>query len=329
VRTPLPVGLVGAGKHGERYLRHIVQDVPELRLRLLCRRDERAGREQASRAGAEYVADFHELASSPRIEAVVAAAPPTLNVEICQIAAAAGKALLVEKPVSTDSRGGAAIRAAVERAGVPTMVAHTLRFDSVVQAVRAHLAGLGPIHQVCLSQRFEPSRLDWLDEPGVAGGGNLLHTGVHGFDLLRFLTGEEPCRATAITRRVVTRATEDNFIAQFSFSGELIGSVAGSRATAGRSGSIEVAAERGQVVADHVHGFACAISGANRTPLPVPERVPTVREVLRAFARAIRDGSPMPVTLEDGLRAVAMAEACYRSANRGWTEVPLGSVSVR
>jgi predicted dehydrogenase len=330
VQSPIPVGLVGAGKHGERYLRHILNDVPDLRVRLLCRRDERAGREQAAGAGAEYVADFRELAASPRIEAVIAVAPPTANVELCTIAAAAGKAVLVEKPVCTNSRGGAAIRAAVERAGVPLMVAHTLRFDSVVRTVRAHLERLGPIHQVCLSQRFEPSPLAWLDDPQGGGGGNLLHTGVHGFDLLRFLTGEEPRAVMAATRQVATRATEDNFTALFSFAGPLLASVVGSRATAGRSGAIEIAAERGQILADHVHGVAFVITGTTRAPLPLPERVPTVREVLRAFARALRDGSAMPVTLDDGLRAVAMAEACYRSVKRGRAEeIPLGAASGR
>jgi len=330
VRAPIPVGLVGVGKHGERYLRHIVEDVPDLRVRLLCRRDERAGREQAARVGAGYVADFRELAASPEIEAVIAVAPPTANVELCTVAAAAGKALLVEKPVCTDSNGGAAIRAAVARSGVPLMAAHTLRFDSVVRTVRAHLERLGAIHQVCLSQRFEPSALAWLDEPGVAGGGNLLHTGIHGFDLLRFFTGEEPRAVMAVTRRVATRATEDNFIALFLFAGPLLASVAGSRATAGRSGAIEIAAERGQMVADHVHGFAFVVTGTARAPLSLPPRVPTVREALRAFARALRDGSPMPVTLEDGLRAVAMAEACYRSAMRGRAEeIPFGAASGR
>jgi predicted dehydrogenase len=320
VPAPIPVGLVGAGKHGERYLRHIVQDVPELCVRLLCRRDERAGREQAARAGAAYVADFRELAASPVIEAVIAVAPPTANVELCTLAAAAGKAMLVEKPICTDSSGGAAIRVAVKGSGVPFMAAHTLRFDSVVRTVRAHLERLGAIHQVCLSQRFEPPALAWLDDPRVAGGGNLLHTGVHSFDLLRFFTGEEPRAVVAATRQVTTRATEDNFTALFSFAGPLLASVAGSRATAGRSGSIEIAAERGQILADHVHGFAFVVTGTARVPLPLPERVPTVREALRAFARALRDGSPAPVTLDDGLWSVAMAEACHRSAESGKAE---------
>ncbi|HSD11467.1 MAG TPA: Gfo/Idh/MocA family oxidoreductase [Candidatus Binatia bacterium] len=318
--APIPVGVVGAGKHGERYIRHIHEDVPELSVRLLCRRDLAAGRAQAERLGARYLDDFRALVASPEIAAVIAVVPPTLNVEICTTAAQAGKAILVEKPLAPTVTAALEIRRAVGAAGVPCMVAHTLRFNSVVRAVRNDLGKLGALHQLSLTQRFEPSLLDWLDDPRVSGGGNLLHTGVHSFDLVRFLTGDNPRAVRAETRRVVTRQSEDNFAAVFSFSGPLLAAVSGSRATASRSGAIEVAGEHGEITADHVHGFAYRVSGAEREPLDVPPPVPTVRETLRAFARMLR-GDPLPsITLEDGLWSVAMAEACYRSAESGKTE---------
>ena len=318
--APIPVGLIGAGKHGERYIRHIHEEVPELSVRLLCRRNRAAGRAQAERLGARYLDDFRALVTSPEIAAVIAVVPPTLNVEICTAAARAGKAILVEKPLTPRVTAGLEIRRAVRAAAVPCMVAHTLRFNSVVRTVRDNLGRLGALHQVSLTQRFEPSLLDWLDDPRVSGGGNLLHTGVHSFDLLRFLTGENPRAVRAETRRVVTRQSDDNFAAVFSFSGPLLAVVSGSRATAGRSGGIEIAGEHGQIFADHVHGSALRLTGAEREPLEVPPAAPTVRETLRAFARMLRDGSPPPITLEDGLWTVAMADACYRSAESGKTE---------
>jgi predicted dehydrogenase len=317
VGSSIPVGLIGAGKHGERYIRHIVEDVPELRLRLLCRRDAVAGREQADRAGARYVAESLELVASPEIEAVVVAVPPAFHRAICEAAARAGKAILLEKPLATTRSEGLALRDAVVKAAVPFMTAQTLRFNSVVRAVQEEIAALGALHQVCLSQRFEPSALAWLDDPRVSGGGNILHTGVHSFDLLRFFAGADPAAVIARTRRLVTRHTEDSFVALFSFPATLLGSVAGSRATASRAGTIEVAGERGQIVADHIHGWAVRLRGARSEPLTVAAPVPTVRETLRAFARMIRAGEPAPITLADGLWAVSMAEACYRSASSG------------
>jgi len=284
---------------------------------LLCRRDAVAGRAQAARAGARYVADFLELVASPEIEAVVVAAHPAFHHAICEAAARAGKAILLEKPVATTRSEGLAISDVVAKAGVPFMAAHTLRFNSVVRAVREEIATLGALHQLCLSQRLEPSPLAWLDDPRVSGGGNILHTGVHSFDLLRFFAGADPASVIAHTRRLVTRQTEDSFVALFSFPATLLGSVAGSRATASRSGTIEVVGEHGQIVADHVHGWAARLRGTRSEPLTVAPPVPTVREALRAFARMVRAGLPPPITLGDGLWAVSMAEACYRSASSG------------
>jgi predicted homoserine dehydrogenase-like protein len=41
--APFPVGLIGAGKHGQRYLNHIRADVPELRVAALSRHDAERG----------------------------------------------------------------------------------------------------------------------------------------------------------------------------------------------------------------------------------------------------------------------------------------------
>ena len=43
----------------------------------------------------------------------------------------------------------------------------------------------------------------------------------------------------------------------------------------------------------------------------------TVRETLGAFVRALREGTAFPISIEDGLRAVAIVDAAYRSAKRG------------
>ena len=66
------------------------------------------------------------------------------------------------------------------------------------------------------------------------------------------------------------------------------------------------------------------VRASQATPLQLPPPVPTVREALRAFAEALRQGAPMPISLEEGLRAVALAEACYRSS-AAQTAVPVES----
>jgi predicted dehydrogenase len=313
----LGIGLIGAGKHGARYIRHLAQDVDGAVLVALCRRDRGAREALAAAHGCAYHADWRALVEDPRVEAVVTVVPPVHNVHIAEAACRHGKHLLLEKPMATTLAEARRIVAAVGASGVRAMVAQTLRFDATVALVRAHLAEVAPLHAVSLIQRFEPSPLPWLDDPAQSGGGIVLHTGIHGIDLLRVLTGREVVEVACRMTRVLTRETEDNFVmlARLDSDG-LLGQVSGSRALGGRTGLIEVAGAGGQIVADHVQRVAWLVRGGTRMPLTVGAPVPTVREVLGAFVAGIRDGAPMPVRVEDGLRAVAIAEACYRSAAR-------------
>ena len=315
---PLRLGLIGAGKHGLRYARHIVEDVPEATLVALCRRDRPEGERAARAYRCAWTADFRELAADPGVDALVAAVPPGLHGAIVEAACRVGKPLLIEKPLAVSLDEARRIHALVANHGLRCMVAHTLRFNAVIRTIRAHLEEITPLQTVYLSQRFEPSELSWLDRRAEAGGGIVLHTGVHSFDLLRYLSGSEVAQVWAMMEGRFTRETEDTFTVMFRTRRTGIqGSVAGSRTTRGRSGLIELAGERGQLVGDHVHGFAYLLHDRQRRELVVGPDLPTVREVLRAFVDALARGGPFPVTVEDGLRAVAVADACYRSAARG------------
>jgi predicted dehydrogenase len=314
-RPSIRIGVIGAGKHGQRYLIHAARDVSGLTLRALARRDVARGTAQAAELGARFHADWRDLVADPEIDAVVAVVPPTLHRSIAEAVATAGKAFLIEKPLATTGADAIAVRDVLRAAGVPSLMGHTLRWNAVVQSVRAALPGLGPLRALGLNQRFEPSTLDWLDRPETSGGGILLHTGVHGFDLVRYLTGREVARVWCRTSRVVTRRTEDNFAATLDLAdSDALVTVSGCRATAGRSGLIDVACADGQIVADHQLHVAHRIRALERTPLPLPPATHTVRAALEAFARLVAAGEAPPTTLEDGIRSVQIAEACMQSA---------------
>jgi predicted dehydrogenase len=318
--APIGVGIVGTGKHGARYAAHVLRDVPGLRLAAISRRDAARGRAQADEWGARFHADWRALVADPEVEAVVSVVPPTQNRAIAEATARAGKALLVEKPLAATVADAWAIVAAVRVAGIPCLMAHTLRWNAVVRAVREALPLLGGLYALAVNQRFEPSPLEWLDRPELSGGGITLHTGVHSFDLVRFLTGREVVAVGCRMARVHTRRTEDNFAAVLELDRpETLVTVSGCRATAGRSGLIDAAGAEGQLVGDHQLHFAYRVRGLERTAIALPPPAATVREALAAFVRLVRDGEEPGVRPEDGARAVAIAEACARAAATGTT----------
>lgn len=307
------VGLAGLGRHGMRYAQHLLAgDVPRAQLVAIHRRNVQAGREWANLRSIRYHETIEALAADPEVDVVVAALPPGLHANAVRAAAAERKPILVEKPLAATAAQAREAVDVARAAGIKAMVSQTMRFNAVVQAVRDHVPHIGPIHLVAINNRFEPANRAWFNDP--ANGGMVINTGVHGIDLLRFLTGAEVQDVRAFSNRLVTSEVDDVFTAILRMQpGNILATLDNTWATGGRTGRIEIAGEHGQLVADHVHNVFAEVRGRRMERLPLPEPVPTVREVLRTFVRCVTDDAPIPVTLEDGLAAVVGAELVARA----------------
>jgi predicted dehydrogenase len=311
-------GLIGLGIHGQRYARHIMQDINGAELYAVCRQDPAQGEAFARAHNVRYYREYLDLLSDPQVDAVVVVTPPVLHERICTTAVLAGKPVLVEKPLAHNTREGINIVEAVARSGTVLMVSQTLRFNSVVRTLEHHLDELGPIHTISINQRLEPSEREWSDNFAAAGGGVILHTGVHIFDLVRFFSGDEVRRVYCETDRILYEELEDSFVATLRLRKSKIRCVVdAARYTEGRSGRIELVGERGQLVGDHVHGYGLLIRGRQPVPLDVPAAVNTVEESLKAFMQTLLHDEEPPISAVDGLLTLEIAEACYHSASSG------------
>jgi predicted dehydrogenase len=164
----LRIGLIGVGKHGSRYARHIVQELPEVRLVALARRTFEIARRQAEEFGCRAYADYRSLMAAPDIDAVIVVVPPTLHRQIIETAAALRRPVLLEKPAAVSVAEGRLMLQAVRAAGIPVMVAHTLRYNGVVRRLLEELPRIGRLHSLRISQRFEASRPGWMPNGSVA-----------------------------------------------------------------------------------------------------------------------------------------------------------------
>lgn len=320
------IALAGLGVHGSRYARHLIAgDVPGATLVAVSRADAAAGRAFALEHGVAFVPDPVALAHHPGVDAVISAVPPDLNRPIALATIAAGRALLVEKPLAATLDDAEAIAAAARDTGTLVGVAHTQRFDPLLIALREHVPSLGAVRVVAIDQRLDPGARPWTDVPGR--GGALLVTGVHGFDLVRWLTGAEPVSATAEFSAASGRRTEDTFAATLRLEpGNLLATVDNCHRSHGRSGRVSVAGAEGQLFADHVHRHLRVTDARGERDLgPVPSR-PTVVACLRDFVEAVRDGRPAAVGVDDGVAAVRIVDAVRRSALEG-RRVALGATS--
>ncbi len=316
------VGIIGTGKHGSRYAHHIVEDLgTRFHLAAISRRSD-AGRKQAIAWNTTLFPDWRDLVCSSRVHAVISVTPPNLNGEIGRLCVEKGKPLLIEKPLTADFHEAQRLVALFDHADLPLTVAQTLRYNSVICALRDMLPTLGRMFSFSACQRLEPSTIPWLEMPEIAGGGVIFHTAVHLFDALRFITGEEIVKIRAVARKIFNPHLEDVVVAEVILSNGCPGSIDASKVSPARAGRYEFVCEKGQLQGDQIHGSLEKIEGTNTLTLPVSKPAPTILPLLEDWHAFLNGRGKNPIPGSEGLAAVRVCHACRRSVLSGqWVDI--------
>jgi len=310
------IGLIGTGRHGIRYAEHIVEEVEEAELVAASRRDPERLREFGERFGIDKLyTDYEKLVEDPSVDAVAIVTPNSLHMPMTIAAAEAGKHVIVEKPIARNVEEGVKMIEAARKHGVKLMVSQNFRYHPLVRRVKEVLPSLGKPYLISMCKRQQPAH-GWREDPEVSGGGALMDLGVHIFDQARFILDEEPIRIACLTRSVKSTDVEDSFASVVEFPGTIV-SCDASMCSGSRADLIEIATDAKQLLADRYARRIVTIDGLEREEENLTQPDFTVGLVLRDFVRCIVEDVEPPVSGFDGLRAVEMATACYRSSSTG------------
>lgn len=308
------IGVIGAGAHGTRYVRHALRDVQGMTATALCRRSPEEGGRIAAEFSCRYHREPEALIADPDVDGVVVSTPPSSHFEISRMVLAAGKPLLLEKPMTGTLAEASSLAELDANAAQPLMLAQALRWNPVILKVRELLPRLGRIHMVRLAQRLAPTQLAWQRSVEETVGGSVLLTGVHIFDLTRFLTGAEFATIDSRQAQVMNPVVEDLFLARAELTDGCWVSLEVSKYTQSRACWLEIVGEEGQIQADYLEGGIVLRRGREEEVFAVSATVPTLPPLLADWLAAVGSGSPPPVTVLDGLETLRVVEACYRSA---------------
>jgi predicted dehydrogenase len=323
---PLRIGLIGAGRHGSRYIHHLLHDLPGVSLAALCRKRIGEGVPSLSKAEIPVYGDYRALIADPAVEAVVVVTPPSLCAEICLEAVRARKPMLVEKPLAPTGREARAMVTAAEEAGLLLMTAQTLRFDSTILLLKDHLAEIGHLRYATFTSRIETKASAHVRSPIPGQRGALLEFGIHLLDMVPFVTNEEIVAVRCELDQLPSVAPDTMAIVQAQTVSGLQCVMDIARVGAGRIARTEWVGTQGQIAADWFHQRVIGVIGEN-VPLEwAVQPQQTILATLRAFVHAIETHSPPPITGRDGCRAVEVADACYRSAELGGASVSVSSL---
>lgn len=311
------LGLIGVGRHGNRYLHHLLSVETGGKLIAISRRNMEEGIRLATEYSLRFYPNYQDLLADSTIQAVLIVTPPSLNLPIALEAIQHGKAVLLEKPLALNQIQGRQIVEAATRARIPVMTAQTLRYEPAIRQLQAIASSLGQWHYLVCTMRFESRQGLSATNTSWSNYGALMEFGIHLLDLVRVLTQDEIHLVSADICRPTVQDPENQAFIKLVTQRGLPCYLDISRVSQGRVTRAEIMGAKGQALGDWTTNIVRKISGRNET-LDYPcSPSATLIEVLRDFCLAIRTGGPMPVTAEDGLRAVEIADACYRSAQTG------------
>lgn len=146
--------------------------------------------------------DFERIADNPDIKVVYIVLPNAMHRQFCERAAAAGKHVLTEKPMSVSSRDGQAMVEACRQAKVKLMVAYRIQYEPynlrARKLVQDKQHGRLVAYTATNTQTVaEDGERQWRHKKDMAGGGSLPDIGLYCLNTARFITGEEPVEVFA------------------------------------------------------------------------------------------------------------------------------------
>ena len=333
--TRLRVGLIGLGPGSEPHAKSLHDLAAHVEVVAAASRTEAACQAFHGRFGFPVTTDIDSVIADPSIAAMLVLTPPAAHASVAERCFAAGKHVLVEKPLELTSARGAALVAAGRAAGLRLGVVLQHRFRPGSVRLRAALAAgeLGTVLAAGLTVPWwRPQH--YYDQPGRGtlardGGGVLLTQAIHTLDLFRSLLGVSRVEAAqATTTAAHDMETEDFASALLRLGNGAPGTLmATTAAYPGFPERIEVWGSKGSAVleggglrlsfmagtVETVEAKGGTGGGANIMDFPNDAH----RAVLADFIEAVETGRDPAVTGEEALASQNLVDEILAAAQAG------------
>ena len=324
----LGIGVLGTGRIGLMHAQLIAQQIDGAHVSAVFDVVEAPAHAAAAATGAEVCASVDELCARGDVDAVCIATSTDTHVDAIVAAAAAGKPIFCEKPVSLDLAEVDRALAAVDAAGVSLQIGFNRRFDPSHAAVRESVqAGeIGDLHMLRITSRDpEPPPISYIE----VSGGIFCDMTIHDFDMARFVTGSEVVSVFAtggvrVDPAIGAAGDLDTVVLVLTHANGVITTIDNSRQAAyGYDQRVEAFGAGGQVSSANVHRTTVerlGTEGAARPPLVhffIERYAESYLEQWRSFVAAVTTGQPTAVDGHDGRAPLLLAAAAQRSVAEG------------
>ena len=336
------VGIIGLGMAVTPYAKSLLDLRDRVEVAQAFSPTESRRRSFGERFPFPLAGSLDDVLADDSVTAVLILTPPNTHLDLVRRAAAAGKHILLEKPLEVSGERADELVRTCRAAGRKLAVMLQHRFRPAGRALRAMIeAGeLGQITGASAGIRLWRPQ-SYYDEPGRGtlardGGGVLITQGIHTLDLLLSLAGRvAEVSAYATTTRVHRMETEDLACAAIRFANDALGTIeATTAAYPGFPERIEIMGEKGSAILlgtelkvlwtdGRTHDIApdASAGGTGADPMAFPHDYH--RDLLADFLDALDEDREPTVNGEEALRVHRLIEALLESSRGG------GPVAVR
>ncbi len=319
----LRIGLIGAGRIAHVHARSIAGN-PDTTLALVADVVADAAKSLADAHGARSTDDIDAVFTDPEVDAVIICSPTPLHVDHIVKAAKAGKPALCEKPVAMDSAAVDELHRRLEGLDPFVMMGFNRRFDPSFQKIHdiVESGGIGTLEQVTIISR------DPAAPPKsyiAVSGGIFKDMTIHDFDTARFFLGditEISAVGMNMDPELADTGDFDGAVVTLVNAAGTVATITNSRHCApGYDQRLEAFGSGGVLNADNVRPTTVRLSDAHHTDAQDPyldffltryEQAYT--NELNAFVDAIAQGHAPSPSIEDGAKALQLAEAAEQAA---------------
>lgn len=330
---PTRFGVVGLGFGLSRC--QLIAGTPQAELTAVCARDERAAASAGERFSCRWSTDYHDLLTADYVDVVAVYTPSGNHPEIAAEAAAAGKHVIVSKPVASTLDGAVKIVDACAVAGVLLAVefdTHYLPdsyrlFRTIAQGKFGKLVQGEYVNKCHRDQGYYDSDGGWRKGPIASGGGAVINQGIHALEQMLWYQGK-PAGVFALagtfahdieaddTASAIVSFTNGS-MATFSVTTTFHNDRRPSRYGEGTMKRAEVNGVDGAatLVDDHATMWQVKASAQGGSSLPDHPPANVFEDVLTTLNRGERT-SPTLVTGENALTSMRLASAIYESVTK-------------
>ena len=322
----LKVGLLGAGRIGAV---HAAAISTHPQSELVAVSDVVA--DNAATLAAQYGCEHQSTESiinDESIDAVLIATSTDTHSDLIEAATATGKAVLCEKPLDLSLERARECQRVATQNGAPVMLGFNRRFDpNFAELKRSANAGDIGKSELLIINSFDPA------PPPISyvkvSGGLFRDMMIHDFDMANFIMGDVPTTISAVGSSIIDaqigeQNDVDTAVATLTYTDGRIAVINNSRrAVYGYDQRLELLGSKGSLQVKNmlentvVKSTEQGITSAKPTYFFLERYMPAYKIEWSAFVESVISGTAVPVGIDAGVAALAMAEAATQSAQHG------------